>query len=77
VLYFSGWGKSEKQLSDLPGTEVHHPVTPYLGASEVLSKSRAKIEAIKFEAFCKENYDSSGTVQIVKNARAKRAGWRG
>jgi hypothetical protein len=77
AVYFSGWEQSEKQLSDLPGTGVNHPATAYLGAAEVLSKSQAELDAIKFETYCKERYDSGGTVHIVKEARARRAGWRG
>jgi hypothetical protein len=77
VLYFSGWKESNnKQLSEIPGHGVNYPFTSYLGAAKILSKTEAEIEKIKWSKWMEENY-GHGTVKIIKNARAKRAGWRG
>ena len=67
VVYFSGWLNIGK---------VNHPHTPWLQYAKILSKTEAKKEAPVFGDFC-NSFFGTGHVQIVKNARAHRAGWRG
>jgi hypothetical protein len=66
VLYFSGWEDKE----------YNFPTTFWIWGAKRLSKSEADIEAPKFEEYMKKTY-GPGLLQIVKENRAWRKGYKG
>jgi hypothetical protein len=79
AVYFSGWESSPeyKKISpDYFKGDVNHPFTSWLGAAKILSQTEADEELPKFRKACIEEIGDGFTI-IVKENRAKRAGWRG
>jgi hypothetical protein len=56
--------------------DVNHPYTTWLAAAKVLSKTEAEENKEKFEKWCKD-FLNNGDLYVIKENRAKRAGWRG
>jgi hypothetical protein len=78
AVYFTGWeeGDTENQLSPGYIGDVNHPYSPWLASAKIISKSEAEKIKPLFYKICKDNL-GDGTLSIIKEARAKRAGWRG